>query len=212
MRQTMFPNTDLDGRDVVMPNVILPQVQATQDVEDTHVTLTREAIANYDVFEAPASRSLKQVSMDEQAEEEEVHIFPAHPHDWFQQLHDLPSLIMHGISQIDKFALWGNLHWGKKRKSSLCIADLKGISSVMSIQKDEIIDVTKSVWRSYFGALKAFEETQTSQKALDTYRSISEKTRRLYTILRSKEDSLREQRQEEQIDTHCRIHKFSDGT
>ncbi|GKA61728.1 hypothetical protein Tco_0761247, partial [Tanacetum coccineum] len=33
-------NTDLDGRDVVMPNVILPQVQATQDVEDTHVTLT----------------------------------------------------------------------------------------------------------------------------------------------------------------------------
>ncbi|GJS70366.1 hypothetical protein Tco_0703207 [Tanacetum coccineum] len=33
-------NTDLDGRDAVMPNVILPQVQATQDVEDTHVTLT----------------------------------------------------------------------------------------------------------------------------------------------------------------------------
>ncbi|GJY29485.1 hypothetical protein Tco_0405252 [Tanacetum coccineum] len=33
-------NTDLDGRDEVMTDVILPQVQATQEIEDTHVTLT----------------------------------------------------------------------------------------------------------------------------------------------------------------------------
>ncbi|GJY34257.1 hypothetical protein Tco_0418726 [Tanacetum coccineum] len=33
-------NTDLDGRDDVMTDVILPQVQATQEIEDTHVTLT----------------------------------------------------------------------------------------------------------------------------------------------------------------------------
>ncbi|GJZ56712.1 hypothetical protein Tco_0612206 [Tanacetum coccineum] len=32
--------TDLDGRDEVMTDVILPQVQATQEIEDTHVTLT----------------------------------------------------------------------------------------------------------------------------------------------------------------------------
>ncbi|GKB69251.1 hypothetical protein Tco_0930663 [Tanacetum coccineum] len=32
-------NTDLDGRDDVMTDVILPQVQATQEIEDTHVTL-----------------------------------------------------------------------------------------------------------------------------------------------------------------------------
>ncbi|GJS94354.1 hypothetical protein Tco_0801322 [Tanacetum coccineum] len=33
-------NTDLDGRDAEMTDVILPQVQATQETEDTHVTLT----------------------------------------------------------------------------------------------------------------------------------------------------------------------------
>ncbi|GKA42869.1 hypothetical protein Tco_0735529 [Tanacetum coccineum] len=33
-------NTDLDGRENVMTDVILPQVQATQEIEDTHVTLT----------------------------------------------------------------------------------------------------------------------------------------------------------------------------
>ncbi|GJS49800.1 hypothetical protein Tco_0599921 [Tanacetum coccineum] len=33
-------NTDLDGRDAEMTDVILPQVQATQEIEDTHVTLT----------------------------------------------------------------------------------------------------------------------------------------------------------------------------
>ncbi|GJY14507.1 hypothetical protein Tco_0384929 [Tanacetum coccineum] len=33
-------NTDLDGRNDVMTDVILPQVQATQEIEDTHVTLT----------------------------------------------------------------------------------------------------------------------------------------------------------------------------
>ncbi|GKA10371.1 hypothetical protein Tco_0689804 [Tanacetum coccineum] len=33
-------NTDLDGRENVMSDVILPQVQATQEIEDTHVTLT----------------------------------------------------------------------------------------------------------------------------------------------------------------------------
>ncbi|GJX15244.1 hypothetical protein Tco_0207002 [Tanacetum coccineum] len=33
-------NTDLDGRDDVMTDVILPQVQATQEIKDTHVTLT----------------------------------------------------------------------------------------------------------------------------------------------------------------------------
>ncbi|GJR43826.1 hypothetical protein Tco_1311929 [Tanacetum coccineum] len=33
-------NTDLDGRDDVLTDVILPQVQATQEIEDTHVTLT----------------------------------------------------------------------------------------------------------------------------------------------------------------------------
>ncbi|GJR44245.1 hypothetical protein Tco_1312348 [Tanacetum coccineum] len=33
-------NTNLEGRDDVMTNVILPQVQATQEIEDTHVTLT----------------------------------------------------------------------------------------------------------------------------------------------------------------------------
>ncbi|GKG41214.1 hypothetical protein Tco_0470426, partial [Tanacetum coccineum] len=33
-------NTDLDGRDAVMTDVILPQGQATQEIEDTHVTLT----------------------------------------------------------------------------------------------------------------------------------------------------------------------------
>ncbi|GKE85371.1 hypothetical protein Tco_1559113, partial [Tanacetum coccineum] len=33
-------NTDLDGKDNVMTDVILPQVQATQEIEDTHVTLT----------------------------------------------------------------------------------------------------------------------------------------------------------------------------
>ncbi|GKD31594.1 hypothetical protein Tco_1242372, partial [Tanacetum coccineum] len=33
-------NTDLDGRDDIMTDVILPQVQATQEIEDTHVTLT----------------------------------------------------------------------------------------------------------------------------------------------------------------------------
>ncbi|GJS71281.1 hypothetical protein Tco_0704122 [Tanacetum coccineum] len=33
-------NTDLDRRDDVMTDVILPQVQATQEIEDTHVTLT----------------------------------------------------------------------------------------------------------------------------------------------------------------------------
>ncbi|GKD49003.1 hypothetical protein Tco_1277979, partial [Tanacetum coccineum] len=33
-------NTNLDGRDDVMTDVILPQVQATQEIEDTHVTLT----------------------------------------------------------------------------------------------------------------------------------------------------------------------------
>ncbi|GJW00172.1 hypothetical protein Tco_1555423 [Tanacetum coccineum] len=33
-------NTNLEGRDDVMTDVILPQVQATQEIEDTHVTLT----------------------------------------------------------------------------------------------------------------------------------------------------------------------------
>ncbi|GJV11509.1 hypothetical protein Tco_1353050 [Tanacetum coccineum] len=33
-------NTNLKGRDNVMTDVILPQVQATQEIEDTHVTLT----------------------------------------------------------------------------------------------------------------------------------------------------------------------------
>ncbi|GKA67587.1 hypothetical protein Tco_0767504, partial [Tanacetum coccineum] len=33
-------NTDLDGRDKVMTDVILPQGHATQEIEDTHVTLT----------------------------------------------------------------------------------------------------------------------------------------------------------------------------
>ncbi|GJQ97448.1 hypothetical protein Tco_0008587 [Tanacetum coccineum] len=33
-------NTDLDRRDAEMTDVILPQVQATQETEDTHVTLT----------------------------------------------------------------------------------------------------------------------------------------------------------------------------
>ncbi|GKB61271.1 hypothetical protein Tco_0917457, partial [Tanacetum coccineum] len=33
-------NTDLDGRNNVMTDVILPQVQATQEIEDTYVTLT----------------------------------------------------------------------------------------------------------------------------------------------------------------------------
>ncbi|GKD93488.1 hypothetical protein Tco_1373325, partial [Tanacetum coccineum] len=33
-------NTNLDGRDAEMTDVILPQVQATQEIEDTHVTLT----------------------------------------------------------------------------------------------------------------------------------------------------------------------------
>ncbi|GJT43193.1 hypothetical protein Tco_0951908 [Tanacetum coccineum] len=33
-------NTDLDGRDEVMTDVRIPQVQATQEIEDTHVTLT----------------------------------------------------------------------------------------------------------------------------------------------------------------------------
>ncbi|GJV19318.1 hypothetical protein Tco_1368338 [Tanacetum coccineum] len=33
-------NTDLDGGDAEMTDVILPQVQATQEIEDTHVTLT----------------------------------------------------------------------------------------------------------------------------------------------------------------------------
>ncbi|GJX75205.1 hypothetical protein Tco_0313800 [Tanacetum coccineum] len=33
-------NTNLDGSDDVMTDVILPQVQATQEIEDTHVTLT----------------------------------------------------------------------------------------------------------------------------------------------------------------------------
>ncbi|GKB22253.1 hypothetical protein Tco_0856176, partial [Tanacetum coccineum] len=32
-------NTNLKGRDDVMTDVILPQVQATQEIEDTHVTL-----------------------------------------------------------------------------------------------------------------------------------------------------------------------------
>ncbi|GJW14871.1 hypothetical protein Tco_0019004, partial [Tanacetum coccineum] len=33
-------NANLEGRDDVMTDVILPQVQATQEIEDTHVTLT----------------------------------------------------------------------------------------------------------------------------------------------------------------------------
>ncbi|GJZ12965.1 hypothetical protein Tco_0548195, partial [Tanacetum coccineum] len=33
-------NTNLEGRDDVMTDVILPQVQATQEIEDSHVTLT----------------------------------------------------------------------------------------------------------------------------------------------------------------------------
>ncbi|GJX81556.1 hypothetical protein Tco_0331037 [Tanacetum coccineum] len=33
-------NTNLEGRDDVMLDVLLPQVQATQEIEDTHVTLT----------------------------------------------------------------------------------------------------------------------------------------------------------------------------
>ncbi|GKD68042.1 hypothetical protein Tco_1322132 [Tanacetum coccineum] len=33
-------NANLEGRDDVMMDVILPQVQATQEIEDTHVTLT----------------------------------------------------------------------------------------------------------------------------------------------------------------------------
>ncbi|GJR10218.1 hypothetical protein Tco_0792870 [Tanacetum coccineum] len=33
-------NANLEGRDEVMTDVILPQVQATQQIEDTHVTLT----------------------------------------------------------------------------------------------------------------------------------------------------------------------------
>ncbi|GJS27649.1 hypothetical protein Tco_0488269 [Tanacetum coccineum] len=33
-------NTNLEGRDDVMTDVLLPQVQATQEIEDTHVTLT----------------------------------------------------------------------------------------------------------------------------------------------------------------------------
>ncbi|GJR85101.1 hypothetical protein Tco_0209112 [Tanacetum coccineum] len=33
-------NANLEGRDAVMTDVILPQVQATQQIEDTHVTLT----------------------------------------------------------------------------------------------------------------------------------------------------------------------------
>ncbi|GKG33234.1 hypothetical protein Tco_0430744, partial [Tanacetum coccineum] len=35
-------NTNLKGRDDVMTDVMLPQVQATQEIEDTHVTLTLE--------------------------------------------------------------------------------------------------------------------------------------------------------------------------
>ncbi|GKB15485.1 hypothetical protein Tco_0849408, partial [Tanacetum coccineum] len=37
---SQYTNTDLDGRDDVMTDVILPQVQATQEIKDTHVTLT----------------------------------------------------------------------------------------------------------------------------------------------------------------------------
>ncbi|GKG17529.1 hypothetical protein Tco_0362486, partial [Tanacetum coccineum] len=33
-------NTNLDGRDDVMTDVILPPVQATHEIKDTHVTLT----------------------------------------------------------------------------------------------------------------------------------------------------------------------------
>ncbi|GKD96570.1 hypothetical protein Tco_1380467 [Tanacetum coccineum] len=37
-------NANLEGRDDVMTDVILPRVQATQEIEDTHMTLTPEAV------------------------------------------------------------------------------------------------------------------------------------------------------------------------
>ncbi|GJW41632.1 hypothetical protein Tco_0067477 [Tanacetum coccineum] len=39
-------NTDLDRRDDVMTDVILPQVQATQEIEDTHVTYSVNLMVN----------------------------------------------------------------------------------------------------------------------------------------------------------------------
>ncbi|GJU49081.1 hypothetical protein Tco_1218636 [Tanacetum coccineum] len=40
MRRSEETNANLEGRDDVMTDVILPLVQATQEIEDTHVTLT----------------------------------------------------------------------------------------------------------------------------------------------------------------------------
>ncbi|GJT09907.1 hypothetical protein Tco_0856949 [Tanacetum coccineum] len=49
------------------------------------------------------------------------------------------------IVKYDKFALWGISHWGKKRKTVLCICDPQGNQLVMSIQKDESLLSLRSV-------------------------------------------------------------------
>ncbi|GJW95599.1 hypothetical protein Tco_0175271 [Tanacetum coccineum] len=91
-------NTDLDGRDEVMTDVRIPQVQATQEIEDTHVTLTPEAVDvavhieigeamhSTDVFKGPADQEFETGVQDEQAEEEVQHL-----PDWFQKPTRLPS-------------------------------------------------------------------------------------------------------------------------
>ncbi|GJZ85880.1 hypothetical protein Tco_0651219 [Tanacetum coccineum] len=91
-------NANLEGRDDVKTDVVLPQVQATQEIEDTHVTLTlinpdgqqqsSSVLSGFvsnmlnpnqdtDVFEAPAHQEFETGVHDEQTEEE-VHPLP----DW----------------------------------------------------------------------------------------------------------------------------------
>ncbi|GJR05599.1 hypothetical protein Tco_0528583 [Tanacetum coccineum] len=49
-------NANLEGRDDVMTDVLLPQVQATQEIEDTHVTLT---LVNHDGQQQSSLKALE---------------------------------------------------------------------------------------------------------------------------------------------------------
>ncbi|GJX90897.1 hypothetical protein Tco_0344223 [Tanacetum coccineum] len=128
----------------------------------------------------------------------------------------------------DKCALWGVSHWGKKSEEVLCILQLRESARDVIFKKTDIIDVTK-VQRGDFTGLR-IQDIEDIAALLVQGKVISKTLKKRiafnvpYECLRrscppaSVEDlsnwrsHLREYRQEEQIDWHRRLHKFSDGT
>ncbi|GJT02076.1 hypothetical protein Tco_0823245 [Tanacetum coccineum] len=165
-------NTDLDGRDDVMTDVILPQVQATQEIEDNHVTLTpvnpdgqqqselvciiwirlqhaeskpRYCNPNTDPDRMPLTKAKGKysTSVTKTMAADYGHI------KWIEDL--VPnSMWSQMIVKYDKFALWGISHWGKKRR--LFLWQLRPQGTALTSTNNRIIAVTKVEiveWQNY---------------------------------------------------------------